>query len=36
MGEHRSSVELVDDLILLDRPMPAATAEDEQEVGTPL
>src|SRR5215210_2201983 len=33
-GERRSSVELVvDDLILLDRPMPAVTPEDEQDAG---
>src|SRR5215218_10753004 len=33
-GEQRSSVELVvDDLILLDRPMPVATAENEQDAG---
>ena len=34
--EQRSSVEIVvDDLILLDRPVPAATAEDEQDGGEP-
>ena len=33
-GERRSSVELViDDLILLNHPTPAVTAEDEQDVG---
>src|SRR5215218_1123165 len=33
-GEQRSRVELVvDDLILLDRPMPAARAENEQDAG---
>ena len=35
-GESRSSVEIVvDDLILLDRPTPTATPEDEQDAGEP-
>ncbi len=35
-GEARSSVEIVvDDLILLDRPTPTATPEDEQDAGEP-
>jgi single-strand DNA-binding protein len=35
-GEARSSVEIVvDDLILLDRPTPQATPEDEQDAGEP-
>ena len=35
-GEARSSVEIVvDDLILLDRPTPHATADDEQDAGEP-
>ncbi len=35
-GEQRSSVEIVvDDLILLDRPTPTATPEEEQDAGEP-